>query len=102
MKIKFILGKTIKDFRLSKKLTQVFCAKKLKVTQAQWSAYEVGKSNIKVDDLFEVFKIINVHPLVFMCQFLTNLDKEKKIRKSSFNEYMEVINLAPKLCEKSS
>jgi DNA-binding XRE family transcriptional regulator len=50
------------DARIKKSLTQIQASELLGVTQAQWSAYEVGKSRPNLDTIIEMAKILGIHP----------------------------------------
>ncbi|HWC57441.1 MAG TPA: helix-turn-helix transcriptional regulator [Candidatus Paceibacterota bacterium] len=99
-KYNVIFGNTIKKFRKEKNLTQTACAKKLKITQAQWSAYEVGKTGASIELIFSISKVLKIHPVVLICSFFADCRKCKQLRSASFNEYMEILNLAPNLVVK--
>lgn len=100
MEIKKILGETLKEVRKSRKLTQTVCAKRIRITQAQWSAYEFGKSTPNMEGIFQLSKGIGVHRVVLLCKFLINAKKFGLVEYTTFNEYMEIITLAPKLIKK--
>jgi transcriptional regulator with XRE-family HTH domain len=55
-------GQSLREARLKKKLTQEIAADLLHITQAQWSAYEVGKSRPTLDMIIDISKVLKINP----------------------------------------
>lgn len=55
-------GRTLKEIRTEKGLTQQDAAALMHITQAQWSAYEVGKSSPNLDMILAIAAALQIHP----------------------------------------
>ena len=80
-------GEALKELRLEKELTQNEAAKLLGITQAMWSAYEVGKSRPDLDTIISIARVLKVSPFVLINK---SLDKSKyldPVYELSFKDY---------------
>lgn len=68
------LGKTLREMRLEKKMSQVKAAQLAGITQSQWSAYELGKTNLTFDAILRIAKAIKIDPSELLRR---SLDKVK-------------------------
>ena len=60
----FVLPR-IKEVRKSKNLSQIQVAKKIGMEQTQYSRYERGENEIKVNVLIEICKALNVQTILY-------------------------------------
>lgn len=80
-------GEALKEIRLEKGLTQEQASQLLDITQAMWSAYEVGKSRPDLDTVISIAKLLKISPFALIGR---SLDKSKyfdPIYELSFNDY---------------
>lgn len=68
--MKNYFGKTLKEFRVKAKLTQGQVAKKMDITQQQFSAYERGKGSPDLSTIILICVILKVNPLELVEQSL--------------------------------
>jgi transcriptional regulator with XRE-family HTH domain len=68
--MKNYFGQTLKEFRVKAKLTQGQVAKKMDITQQQFSAYETGKNNPDLSTIILICVILKVNPLELIEQSL--------------------------------
>lgn len=85
-----LFGKTLREIRTSKGITQFDAAKPLGLTQAQWSAYEKGKSNPSLDTVIKMANVLEEDPYILI---ETSLEKSKYF-KSRFSE-QQIHNVSP-------
>ena len=71
MDAKKAFGKALQETRKSKNITQKKAAKKMKITQAGWSAYETGKNGASLEIVVQLADAIKVSPITLMKKFLT-------------------------------
>ncbi|MGG0793659.1 helix-turn-helix transcriptional regulator [Brevibacillus laterosporus] len=83
------LGSRIKEFRLMRGLTQVQMAKKLNMTEANFSSYERDKSVPPSEKLNQIASILNVSTDYLLCR--TN---DPTIKSSAIEIDEEVRTLA--------
>jgi transcriptional regulator with XRE-family HTH domain len=84
-------GQTLKELRLQRDLTQGEAAGLLKISQAQWSGYEVGSSKPTLDTIISIAEKFEIDPLVLIGKSLDKFkfpgDPEKQL---SFLEYDKI------------
>lgn len=67
-------GETLKELRVERNLKQSDAAKLINITQAQWSAYELGKTRPDLDTIISIAKGFEVSPFAIIGR---SLDKSK-------------------------
>lgn len=83
-------GEALRELRLEKGLTQEKASQMLNITQAMWSAYEVGKSRPDLDTVISIAKAFKISPFALIGR---SLDKSKyfdPVFELSFNEYENI------------
>jgi transcriptional regulator with XRE-family HTH domain len=80
MSLKNNLPILLKKLRQHAKWTQAAVAEKLKITQAQWSAYESNKNTPSFDMIEKICGVFNVAPK----DFFSVLCDEENFKKKSF------------------
>jgi len=83
-------GETLKELRLEKRLTQDDASKLVGITQAMWSAYEVGKSRPDLDTIILIAKVLKISPFALIGR---SLDKSKYFKTGvelTFKEYEQI------------
>ncbi len=72
------IGERIKEIRKEKNITQEKMAKIIKTTREQYSRYETGKRKLKIDQLTEICKYLNISAdyLLGLTQIYTELPKK--------------------------
>jgi len=83
-------GEALKELRIEKKLTQEQASQLLNITQAMWSAYEVGKSRPDLDTVIKIAMLLKVSPFALIGR---SIDKSKYFNPVSdltFNDYERV------------
>lgn len=87
-------GQALKEIRLEKGFTQIEASKKLGITQAQWSAYEVGKNRPNLDTIIAIAKALKFNPFDLLNR---SLQKSKIFKGYSFDYSQQVIQKNPKI-----
>lgn len=77
------LGKSLKEVRLSLNLTQSEASNLINVTQAQWSAYELGKTKPTIDTILNISEKLKIDPFLLINKTVNrfiyfNANKEKE------------------------
>jgi transcriptional regulator with XRE-family HTH domain len=91
-------GLTLREIRLERNISQQDAAALLGVTQSQWSAYEIGKSNVTIDTMLAMAKIFKISPFELLGRamdkskyFDSHIDLSSKdfeeIAKNTMEEY---------------
>jgi transcriptional regulator with XRE-family HTH domain len=77
-------GLALKEVRKYKNLTQANCSVLLKISQAQWSSYELGTSRATLDAILAISEVLGVEPLVLIGKYLDHLKypKDKSLHLS--------------------
>jgi len=84
-------GETLKEVRKSKNLTQGDLASKLNITQAQWSAYEVGKSRPDLDMILTIADVLEISPVALICRSIDKSRFSNAIFELPIDKYEEII-----------
>ena len=67
-------GDTLREIRKSKNKRQEELAEQIDITQAQWSAYEVGKSQPDLLMILKISKVLEINPLSLIAR---SIDKSR-------------------------
>ena len=87
-------GEALKELRISRNMKQYEAAELLKITPAQWSVYESGKSRPNLDTIIKICDFMSVSPLALLAK---SLDKSKYAGTGlelSFDEYENITSKA--------
>lgn len=76
-------GQALKEIRLEKGFTQKIASEKLRITQAQWSAYELGKSRPNLDMIISIAKLLKINPFDLLNR---SLQKSNIFKDVSFDQ----------------
>ncbi|UPT71871.1 MAG: helix-turn-helix transcriptional regulator [Flavobacterium sp. JAD_PAG50586_2] len=60
----------IKSKRLSKNYTQEYLAKRLSITQTQYSRIESGKSSVSLNTLIAIIKVLDMEEIEFLSELI--------------------------------
>lgn len=80
-------GETLREFRVSKNLTQQDAANKLGVTQSQWSSYENGTVKLNLDILVTIAEKFEVSPMVLIGKSVDKKFVSDPVLELTFEEY---------------
>ncbi len=72
-------GSTLREMRIEKNLTQIKAAAKLTITQAQWSAYETGKSSMNLQTISVIAMKIEIDIQDFFKRSLEKIKQSQKL-----------------------
>lgn len=84
-------GETLKEVRKSKSLTQIEIADRLQITQAQWSAYELGKSMPGLKMIVNIAEKLEISPLSLIARSLDKTRFANVLLELSINDYEKVV-----------